>query len=88
MKIEQWEKAKKHLTRPGQKILKDSPITKKDIEKTIATFGNPKSKGKWAEFVKKNKKLDLKKELLMQKPMFQNQNCTLGNLKMMTQQPI
>jgi len=31
---------------------------KKEIEKTIATFGNPKSNGKWAEFVKKNKKLD------------------------------
>jgi len=26
---------------------------KKDIEKTIATFGNPKSSGKWAEFVEK-----------------------------------
>ena len=58
MKTEQYEKAKKHLTRPGGKNLKDSPIAKKDIEKTIATFGNPKSKGKWAEFVKKNKKLD------------------------------
>ncbi len=38
---------------PLKKYTKESP-TKADVEKTIATFGNPKSKGKWSEFVNKN----------------------------------
>jgi len=49
-------------------IMERTEPNKKDIEKTIATFGNPKSKGKWAEFVKKNNAVDNNKKILKAKP--------------------
>jgi len=36
--------------------------SKLDIEKRIATFGDPKSNGKWREFVEKNKAADIAEE--------------------------
>ena len=39
----------------GDGIMDRTEPSKKDIEKRIATMGDPKSNGKWAEWVEKNK---------------------------------
>jgi len=52
----------------GEGIMDRTEPNKKDVEKTIATFGNPKSSGKWAEFVEKNNAVDNNKKILKAKP--------------------
>ena len=49
---EGWADGLEERTRPA------AEPSNKVVEKTLATFGNPKSKGRWAEFVQKNKMVD------------------------------
>ncbi len=48
--------------------------TKADIEKRIATMGDPKSNGKWREFVERNKKAEMLANNIVDKSYQQNKN--------------
>ena len=52
----------------GDGIMDRTEPSKKDIEKRIATMGDPKSNGKWAEWMEKNNAADNNKKILKAKP--------------------
>ena len=50
------EQVKKGMSKQDEELNKINGVTKADVEKRIATMGDPKSDGAWKRFVDKNKK--------------------------------